>query len=96
MCVWGVRVVAILDVLFGAMLLAPALFLSDSRNDMAHRAASFTEPMVLGVLTIAVGVVVLVLDRYEWTRPAAVMVVSLELAGATSALAYVSLRWLFG
>ncbi|EUC71707.1 hypothetical protein Y017_01465 [Alcanivorax sp. 97CO-5] len=80
---WMVRAVAILDVFLGVMVGAADIWLPVSGPS--------SELRVPAALCIVLGVIVFALDRYEWTRPAAVMAVMFQIAGVVAALAYISL-----
>ncbi|WP_417218053.1 hypothetical protein [Alcanivorax sp.] len=94
--VWIVRTVAILDVLLGVMLWAVDNGLPVSSNHIDTLSDPSPQLMIPAALGIALGVMIFALDRYSWTRPAAVMAVILQLAGVVAALGYSSLAWLFG
>jgi len=91
-----VRAVAILDVFLGVMLWAVDIGLPVSSNHIATVSDPSPVLKIPAALCIALGVIVFALDRYQWTRPAAVMAVIFQLAGVVAALGYISLGWLLG
>jgi hypothetical protein len=94
--VWMVRAVAILDVFLGVMLWAVDNGLPVSSNHIDTLSDPSPQLMIPAALCIALGVMIFALDRYSWTRPAAVMAVIFQLAGVVAALGYSSLEWFLG
>ncbi|WP_290518528.1 hypothetical protein [Alcanivorax sp.] len=94
--VWMVRAVAILDVFLGVMFWVADIGLSVSSNNITTVSGPSPELKIPAALCIALGVIVFVLDRYQWTRPAAIMAVIFQLAGVVAALGYICLAWLLG
>lgn len=88
--IWAVRVVAFVDVLLGGLLLASGYFLSG-----ASGSGEFNDSLVPGGLCIALGLVVFAMDRYPWTRPAAVMTAIFQVVGVVGALGYMGVSAMF-
>lgn len=82
---WGVTVIAVLDLFMGAMIL-----LASSAAD-----ERVTDSSMLGGLILGVGVLLLLLDRQAWTRPAAMMAAILQVVGFIGALAFIVLAAVF-
>ncbi len=82
---WGVTVIAVLDLFMGAMI----LFASSAADEPV------TDSPMLGGLSLGVGVLLLLLDRQDWTRPAAMMAAILQMVGFIGALAFIVLAAVF-
>lgn len=78
---WGVTVIAVVDLFMGAMI----LFASSVDEERV------TDGSMLGGLSLGVGVLLLLLDRQDWTRPAAMMAAILHMVGFIGALAFIVL-----
>ncbi|WP_156496639.1 hypothetical protein, partial [Alcanivorax sp. HI0083] len=89
--VWMVRAVATLDVFLGVMFWVADIGLSVSSNNITTVSGPSPELKIPAALCIALGVIVFVLDRYQWTRPAAIMAAIFQPAGVVAALGYICL-----
>jgi hypothetical protein len=92
--VWMVRTVAILDVFLGVMFWAADIGSPVSSNNLTTVSGSSLELKIPATFCLALGVALFVLDRYPWTRPAAVMATMFQVVGAVVALGYISVGWL--
>ena len=82
---WGVTVIAVVDLLMAALI----LFAS---SEAGERVA---DGSMLGGLSLGIGIVLLLLDRHDWTRPVAMMTAILQVAGFIGAVAFILLAAMF-
>ena len=82
---WGVTVIAVLDLFMGAVI----LFASNVGGERVE------DSSMLGGLSLGIGVLLLLLDRQGWTRPAAMMAAILQIVGLIGAAVFILLAAVF-